>query len=195
MNVLAMGTRLSDIQIGCLKTLIKYSWEGNEISLVISGNPKGRKEKDSMSYSELKIDHVYFTERFDESTVTQENVNTLGSIIKKTKPSLVILPFDKTKNKKRAVLAHSALLACRGIKNILMYETTKNENFSPNVFFTFEKESLNGLTEDRKLQINSTVKEIRKSIQKFHSSNIRIEKNTEAFESKRVLLLDISEIA
>jgi LmbE family N-acetylglucosaminyl deacetylase len=195
MKIVALGTKPSDLEIGCLRTLMKYSADGHDVSLLIAGNPARWKEKTLANEELEKIGKVYFTDRLDESTVTQEQVNIFRSIITKTKPSLVILPFDKTSDKKRKALAHSALLACRGIKNILMYETTKNKNFSPNIFFTFEKGPLVGVTEYMKLQINSSTKRMRKSVQKFNSRNIKIKKTTEAFESQRVLLLDVSEIA
>jgi len=195
MRIVAIGSKLSDFEVGCYRTLMKYSADGHAVNLVIAGNTTKWKEKDLALANEkckkIGITKVYFTDKFDEHSVTQENVRTLHSIIKKVNPCLAILPFHKTSVKKREILANSAILACRGIKNILMYEITKNKNFSPNIFFTFEKKSP-GKPMMMTSEINSSIR--RKAAQKFSSNKIGTDKLTEAFESLRVLLLDSSEM-
>jgi hypothetical protein len=45
------------------------------------------------------------------------------------------MPFWKTSNQKRKILANTSLIACRGIGSILMYELERNTSFLPNVYF------------------------------------------------------------
>ena len=196
MKIVAIGNSPLDFEISCLGTLSKYAKGGHAVNLIIVGNIVDWTEKKMVavrnSCERIVTSKVHFTGKFDYSTVTQDNVNVLRLIIDKINPSVAILPFYKTSNKKRKVLSESSLLACRSIRNVLMYETNKNKNFLPNVYFKIDdKITLKaGLTY---LKNNIDLKKKRKLLHGFYGYTAGISQPIEAFQSHRVLLLNNGE--
>jgi hypothetical protein len=66
----------------------------------------------------------------------------LGSFLKTINPSLVIMPFWKSHNQRRKILANTSLIACRGIGSILMYEPGRNRGFQPTVHFEISADEI-----------------------------------------------------
>ena len=193
MRIIAVGRKSSDFK-GYFGTLSKYSADGQTVNLIMTGiSHKSRKTSilAREKWRRLGITKVHVIDKFERGSVTQENVKALRSIIEKINPMLAILPFYKTSNRQKQVLAYSSLLACRGVKNILMYETSRNKNFLPNVFFPFGKEarSLSYLT-----KANSAKKRKRRSAFKSKSNGFGTNQAAEAFTTHRLVLLDDSEI-
>jgi hypothetical protein len=195
-NIVAIGRNPSDFEIGCIGMLSKYSMDGT-VSLIMTG--KSVRTEKNMALARKKfmkfgITQVYFTDKFDESSVTQENVNSLRSIIGKINPSIVIMPFPETPIKQMSVVGHSSLLASREIKNTFMYEISKNKKFLSNIFFSIETDSSKGSSLPMSSIGNSTIKERKKSLTKFYSHEIKRARIVESFKSHRLLLLDPSEL-
>ena len=201
MKIVAVGSTLYDLEIGCLGTLSQYAKSGHEVNLIISGSMSNLKE-DKVNigkefYHDLGMMNIFFTKGFDYSAVTQDNVNKLRSIMGPINPSVAILPFGKTLNMKRKILAESSLLASRGVENILLYEIEKNKNFSPDVYFrTRNMISLKNTLVKAHGKSSTTAKRIEKNFKKLrqlYSHYLNTNEYIEAFESHKILLLNTVE--
>ena len=176
MNIVAICSTLSDFEISCYNTIQKFRNSDNSINLIILKDKKSNVKRFSKTdefYNKLGISNIYAVENFNYSKVTQENVNLINLIIEKIKPSLVIIPFISTSDKIKKVLAKSSLLACRKVSSILMYETTKNKKFVPNVFCAIDKK----------------LKRKNNSLSSIYAKKMGIYLPSEAFESHRMVLL------
>jgi LmbE family N-acetylglucosaminyl deacetylase len=195
MKIVAIGSMPSDFEIECIGTLTKYAKEGHKVNLVIAGNTVHRTEKKAVAARELceriGASRVYFTEKFDYSVVTQDNVNALRLITDKINPSLAIIPFYNTSNKKRKVLSESSLLACRSIGNVLMYEINKNKFFFPNIYFKIGNKILLKASL-RSVKNNIDLKK-KRSLHGFYGHRAKINQPIEAFQGHRILLLNNGE--
>ena len=193
MKILAIGTDPRDLQTNCIGTLEKFINSGHSVTLIIAYNKKQPRLSNTIkeSYKNSGISKVHFVTNFDFSKVTQNNVNLINSIIDKINPSIAVIPSIKSCDKKKIVLAKSSILACRKIKNILIYKTGKKETFSPDVFFiTSTNFSPNKILSIH--QKNISKKNFEKTsnpahmLYHFNSTD----KNIESFESHRMVLLE-----
>jgi hypothetical protein len=140
-KILAIGLSLLEIKVGCYAILKKYMNRGHEAYVIVAGNDSESNSTTRSFYKINGISETYFIKSFQTSIVTQNNVKLLESIIKKKDPSLVIVPFHKSTNDQREVLGKSSIIACRGIRNIIMYELDKNNTtFVPNIFCSARQE-------------------------------------------------------
>ncbi len=143
MKIVAMGSVPFDLELACFGTLSRCIRDGHEVHIIIA-----KSDEDKTYWSEIQMEalrkvsqkigvsRVYFTNRFNFSNVTQDNANVLASFLRPINPLLVIIPFWKTSNQRRKILANTSLVACRGIGSILMYELDRNTSFLPTVYFT-----------------------------------------------------------
>lgn len=74
----------------------------------------------------LGITETYFADGFDYSSVTQQNADLINSFIRVSKPSIIIMPFWRSPNHTRKILAKTSLIASRQIGTVLMYEVDNN---------------------------------------------------------------------
>jgi hypothetical protein len=208
MNILAIGSMPSDLELTCFGILSKCNRDGHESYVIIPEDiyewPERWRKTLIDSCKKINISQVHFTERFDYSGVTQDNVDVLSSFIKTIKPSLVFMPFWKSHNEKRKILARTSLIACRGIGNILMYELEENKSFVPTVCFkTSEHDSqlkascfdaYDTILVEQKFSQKAASLPIKKSELSTQSSHIYsiLEPSAaiEMFESHRMLLVD-----
>lgn len=133
-----------DLELTSFGTLSKLVKTGHQVHVAVVGNSIKawtRKYKRLLygSCKILHIDNILFTDRFDYSSVTQDNALVLNSIIRQVIPELVIIPSQKSNNHKHNVLSKTSLIACRGIGNILMYDFSNNAKFSPNICVTLSR--------------------------------------------------------
>ena len=195
MKIIAIGGMPLDLEIGCFGTLYKYIKYGHEVYLIVVGktnwaakNLKTLKE----SSKEIGVTEIYHVERFDYSSITQDNVNVLRSFIEAIMPSLAILPFTKASHPRRKNLAKSSLLACREIENILMYESNMNTNFSPNVYSLIDNETpVKESCIEAYARDASAKKKIKKKIkllQSYYTQESDLGGPVEVFESHKILL-------
>jgi hypothetical protein len=197
MNIVAIGGTSSDLEIGCLGTLSKFQKQGHQVSIIAVGKKKMWTKRAINAFKEIakKIgtSQVYFTERFDYSGITQDNVNVIRSIIEPLHPSVSIIPFNEGSDKKTKVISESSLLASRNIANVLMYEIHRNKNFFPNVYFVLDNKTYNessyGKLSDKDVKKKSLNNES-KSIHRFYPTIGKIGKPVEAFASHRTVLLN-----
>ncbi|MBI3638688.1 MAG: hypothetical protein HY223_00035 [Thaumarchaeota archaeon] len=194
MKIIAIGTDSRDLQTSCIGTFEKFINSGHSVTLIIADNKKQPRLSNTIKelYKNSGISKVHFVTNFDFSKVTQNNVNLINSIIDKINPSLAVIPSIKTCDKRKTVLAKSSILACRKIKNILMYKTGKKETFSSDVFFiTCTNFSQNKILSSHQKK-NIPNKNFEKTsnpapmIYRFNSTA----KHIESFESHRMVLLE-----
>jgi hypothetical protein len=203
LNILAIGCIPADLELGCFGILSRYIRDGHNGYLVIAKDKMGWTQTNievlRESSRKIGISQVYFTDKFDYSAVTQNNLNLLRSFIEIiSSVSLVIIPFWKSVNEKRKILGKSSLTAFRSIENILMYESDKNCIFIPSVFFIMSKVDISikisCLAAYRTEHNNS--KNLHRKIKSLHGAYARkmgINVPIEAFESYKLLLINGSD--
>ncbi|HET6457650.1 MAG TPA: hypothetical protein VFG24_02080 [Nitrosopumilaceae archaeon] len=194
MKILAIGTDPLDLQTNCAGMFEKFINSGHSVTLIIADNKKQPRLSNTIKelYKNSGISKVHFVTNFDFSKVTQNNVNLINSIIDKINPSIAVIPSIKSCDKKKIVLAKSSILACRKIKNILIYKTGKKETFSPDVFFIPSTNSLQNKILSSHQKKNISKKNFGKTsnpahvLYRFNSTD----KGIESFESHRMVLLE-----
>jgi LmbE family N-acetylglucosaminyl deacetylase len=141
LNIAAIFCFPLDLEITSFGTLSKFSKAGHQVHVVIVGNGISlwtRKYKQLLyeSCRKVHVNNILFTDKFDYTSVTQDNALVINSFVSKIIPELVIIPFWKSYNDKYNVLSRTSLIACRGIPNILMYNFNKETKFNPNIQLT-----------------------------------------------------------
>ena len=194
MKIVAIGSMPLDFEVGCSNTLRNFSTGGHSVNLIIptDKNWNDKQMKIDELSDKLGISNVYSVENFDYSEVTQLNVTLINSIIEKIKPSIAIIPYIGNYNKMKKVLAKSALLACRKVETILMYETNKNNNFLPTVYHVVNKkrnQKATSVTKHKKTISSKNNSRKDASLQRMYANNLGISQPVEAFESQRMILL------
>lgn len=145
MKVAAIGLTTLELDIACKVTLSKFVQEGNEVHIIIArdfSNVDWKESEARSFFDKAGLANIHFMDKRDYSIITQENASALNSVIRAIKPNMVIMPFWKSLNLKRKILARTALIACRGIGNVLMYELDKNPSFVPTVNFSIRDNNL-----------------------------------------------------
>ncbi len=137
MKIIALSCIPLDLEISCFGTLSKYIKNGHEVHLIISqsDNLWSKEALNAIKESSkiIGVSQIYFVKEFNHSSVTQDNVNKLRSHIETLNPTIAIFPSIRTQDERRKIFAKSSLLACRGIGNIIMYDSQKNTNFHHNL--------------------------------------------------------------
>ena len=194
MKILAIGGTPLDLEMACFGTLYKYVKHGHEVNLIVVGKTNWTEKNLKIlkkSSKEIGVTEIHHVERFDYSTIIQDNVNVLRSFIEAIKPSLAILPFIKAAQPRLEKLARSSLLACREIENVLMYEPNMNTNFSPNIYslidneITVKESCIDAYAKDASAK--KKIKKKMKLLQSYytHKSDLG---PVEIFESYKILL-------
>jgi hypothetical protein len=139
MKIVAIGSLPYDLELACFGTLSRCIKAGHDVYLIIAKNKtkwtQTKMDKLAKASQQIGVSQVCFTERFELSAVTQDNAVVLASFLKTISPAVVIMPFWKSHNQMRRILANNSLIACRGVGSILMYEVEKNRAFRPSVYF------------------------------------------------------------
>ena len=169
-NILAIASDSSDLSV-CSGTLSKFADKQDcQVHIVLVRGKSAKKDLEGVhKYKEHKI------QEFSYDGVTQGNVNALRAVIDELKPSLAIIPSFRTSNKKSSILAGSALLACRSIPSVIMYNRSRSGGVRPSVFsLPARAKSTAKSSKDR--AVGSKCKRSPKS-------------RMESFESQRIILL------
>jgi len=140
MKIVALGSSFLEIEFACLATLSKFVREGHEVHVIvmrdINYNIDWTDSEAREFYKQFGLNNILIMEKRDYSTaVTQENASALNLHIKRISPEIVIMPFWKSKSEIHRIVSRTALIACRGIGSIFMYEPAKNPDFMPTVSF------------------------------------------------------------
>ena len=169
MKVVTIGCSASEIISACRVTISNLAKEGHKIYAIIITAAEKSKTSSSSSPSEVANDQqkllaqigiadTFVIDSFDYSAITQINADAVRMHIKDVNPSLVIMPFWKSLNHMRRILARSSLIACRGIGSVLMYELdADNTSFNPNIIFKMAGEPTSYERSEEKLESHRTL--------------------------------------
>jgi hypothetical protein len=138
MKIAALGLTALEIDLACITTLKKLNQEGHEVHIIVASDRDSidwTAEEAKSFFEKFNLSNIVIMDKRDYSVVTQENANALNAHIKKINPDLAFMPSWKSLNARRKILARTALIACRGIGSIMMYELDKNPAFNPTVSF------------------------------------------------------------
>jgi hypothetical protein len=160
-KVMAIGSLVSPLglQLACGGTLSRYAKAGSTLSIVMTAGKRtaeqGREQEHQTKSDgvvtmisrteslEGLIENAFvatgalrvrFADGFDHTMVSQENVDLLRQHIEAVSPALAIIPFYKSADPVLRVVGRSALLACRWVQNVLMYDTALSPCFRPTIF-------------------------------------------------------------
>lgn len=195
MHIVAVACAPFDIETFCLGTLLKYHEAGGGISLIFV-TAKGWTRKDKRSAMRLASSlgiTPFVIDKFDHRAVTQDNVKAVETLIRKTRPTVAIIPFPRSTDSYRKIVGSSALTGCRTCQNVLMYEPyTNNDEFVPNVFCTIDKQ----VTDLKTILIGAEKSALRKAQKIKPSSSAKRDyckpaipnRTLEVFQSHRLVL-------
>jgi hypothetical protein len=139
-SVIVIVPDIDDMYKSSLGTICTFIERGDAAYVLVVEHRAFRTEEERLSLKDqckrFRISDVFFLDGFDYSCVTQNNADLISTVIQKVKPSIVIMPYWRSANFSRKILARCALIACRGIGTILMYSKDgKNvPKYSPSVF-------------------------------------------------------------
>jgi hypothetical protein len=199
MKILAIGLSAIEIDAGCYGMMRKLTERGHQAYAIICGYNIGTLSHDTgtrtKSYGISSISETYFVEAFETSIVTQKNVKLLESIIRTINPSLIIIPYLRSTDRKRKVLSESSIIACRGVGNIIMYELDKkNKKFTPNIFCSKPEQLTTNASPFGQYNTISQVTANNTDNSKINDHLGQEHLSSEEFESYRVVLLDGNEV-
>jgi hypothetical protein len=182
MKVVTIGCSTSEIISACRVTISNLAKGGHKVYAIIAAGETSKSssslsssyssevENDQKLLAQIGIAGTFLIDSFDYSAITQSNADAVRMHINNIYPSLIIMPFWKSPNHMRRILARTSLIACRGIGSVLMYELdAKNTSFNPTVIFKMSEEPGASLR---------------------HANFARYEKLEEKLESHRTLLLE-----
>lgn len=216
MKVMAFGCTASDVDTYCGSFLASLSREGHKVSVVVARQQKDPSSESSAQmhsegkrkyleelysvlergiveeaakalFSRYGLQELFLVSDFDYSAITQKNADTLSTFRNKIEPDLVIIPFWKSADPRRRILARTALVACRGTGSVLMYgDEGAGSSFKPDVWFN----------ESPNAELPSSTKELSSAqdLPELAPSGHQMTRNSDAFESHRLLLLEHEEI-
>jgi hypothetical protein len=222
-NVAVIGCTPSDILYACQNTIISLVTGGHKVYALVASSAEVESSPSSSSLLSVEvadesqltaigITQTFQIDTFDYSAITQANADAVNSIIKRVKPTLVIIPSWKSPDNKRMILSRTSLIACRGIGTILMYELDPNNtSFNPNIIFEvsmnqslIQQQSAKNSSDDdnyaREISRQGTSQGETDNTKPFENkdishhkgseTNIRYDHIQERFESHRTLLLE-----
>lgn len=139
--VLFISPSIRDLYMSCAGTITRFTEGGYStygliiIQTNIPDTQDQKKESIEINTKRMGISKTYVVSGFDYSTVTQNNADLLNRVVQAVSPSIVIMPFWQSTNQFYRILAKSALIACRGIGTIFMYDFDRNNpRYDPSFF-------------------------------------------------------------
>jgi hypothetical protein len=161
-KIVAIGSMVLPLglQLTCAGTLSKYVNGGSTLDILMTaGNrsvsERGREQEHQTkgegmvtmtkrteslegmierSFVTIGASEVRFAHGFDHAGVSQANVDLLKQHIEEVNPAVAVIPFYKSADPITRIVGKSALLACRWVQNVLMYDTAAKPPFRPGIF-------------------------------------------------------------
>jgi LmbE family N-acetylglucosaminyl deacetylase len=143
-SVLALAAHPDDLELGCGATLAKLAARGVEVTAVIltDGGRGAASDHDRCTETRTALEslgvhrvaqHAFTDTRLHESL--NELIATIEEHVRETKPDRVYTMFDGDRHQDHRAVYEASAVACRGVKQILGYETPSSyPNFIPTVF-------------------------------------------------------------
>jgi hypothetical protein len=221
-----------DFQMACLGTFSKCVKDGSEVTVIMATERKPETDNHHQgaqdhigqndrtvtmmqqaelllerlvgeSWRSIGISQVLIAEGIDHSVVTQSNVEVFRSQIESLNPTLAVIPYYRSCNLNSQIIGRSALLACRWVQNVLMYDSDAGGQspFRPSIFSKLspeqhekKKTSVSDLAERISRFSSAGGQKPSRNVQASHpASSFRDEGLVEAFEPHRLVLLSSPE--
>lgn len=201
MNVLAIGAHPDDVEIGCGGALARHASKGDKVFILTmtlgekGGANKKTREKEARNAAKTLGAKEFFTLGYGdtETAISNEAVAKMEKMIKELKPDRVYIPYYNEIHQDHCNTSRVAIIACRNIGQILMYEGPSTFNdFKVNFLIDIEN------TIDKKIKaINCHKSQGQKEIMKieavkgmnrFHGFKARIQ-YAEGFHTFRFIEL------
>jgi LmbE family N-acetylglucosaminyl deacetylase len=130
MNVLAIGARLDDVELGCGGTLVRHNARGDHVTLLVMTRGEPEIGEAGALCAEL------LAGGFHDGTVPSgaEAITVIDDAIRRTEASLVYThaPDDTDQDHRSTSIA--SLAAARRVSTLLYYETASTQHFQPTLF-------------------------------------------------------------
>lgn len=151
-RILAIGAHPDDIELGCGGSIAKLIRQGAHVrTLVLSQGHRGADSKfDRISETNealrlLGVEDLHFAELTD--TRMHDHFNELITLIeqhvKEFNPDRVYTMFEHDRHQDHRTVFEATIVACRGVRQILSYETPSSwPNFNPVVFEELAQEDM-----------------------------------------------------
>jgi hypothetical protein len=181
-SVIVIVPDIDDVYQASLGTICTFIERGDATHVLVVEYGRFRTEEERLSLKDqckgVGISDVFSLDGFDYSCVTQNNADLISAVIQKVNPSIVIMPYWRSANFSRKILAKCALIACRGIGTILMYamDSENDPNYSPTVSVRISPEAA---------QIKQQFANDRLHLGSFHPE-LKVRKEDDLFLSSRV---------
>lgn len=142
--ILAVGAHPDDIELGCGGSLAKLIEEGSHVTaLVLSQGRRGadsrmnRPEETRQALERLGVQDIRVLDFPD--TKLHENLNemiaTIEGVLKERPFNRVYTMFEHDRHQDHRAVYQASIVACRGVRQILCYETPSSwPNFTPILF-------------------------------------------------------------
>ena len=139
MNIIAFGAHPDDIEIGAGGTLARHVAEGDKVMMVVmTGGERGGADsttriKELQESAKLLGVHEVVTLDYPDTNIPSgpEVTDMLDAFVEKWNPSRAYIPFTREIHQDHRRTSEQALVACRNLPQILMYE-------GPSTFPDFE---------------------------------------------------------
>ena len=139
MRIIAIAHDLMDLASSCFGTFARLARENNRIEILMVDEkhawPDGVINGILAAAKWVGIEKVNFVYGFDFSGVTQANADSIRVHVAAFSPDIVFMPSWKSGNSKNQILANTALVSCRGIGSIMMYERDPVEHSAKYVLY------------------------------------------------------------
>ena len=141
MNILAIGAHPDDIEFGCGGALIKFAAKGHRIYLLVmtrggmGASPDVRAKEQSDAKSILGAQEIFWGDYEDTFLVSDKDmIGKIEAVIKEVKPAFIFCHHPDDTHQDHRHLCQATVSATRYVKNVLFYEGTTTQNFSPQVY-------------------------------------------------------------
>ncbi len=141
MRILAIGAHPDDIELGCGGTLIKYQRQGHEVFLLVltdggaGGDGTDRRREQEASARILGSSKLFWGEYPDTAIPLDRTlIQRVEEVIHQVQPDFIFVHYHDDTHQDHRHLATCTITATRYTRNVLFFEGTTTQTFSPSVF-------------------------------------------------------------
>ena len=141
MNILAIGAHPDDIEFGCGGTLLKYSRNRHDVSMLVltkghyGGNPDVRAKEQEDAFKAMGGKDLFWGGLKDTEVVDNRDlILKMEEVIKKVSPDILFLNYWDDIHQDHRAVALAGISASRYVKEVLFYEVPTTQHFEPDIF-------------------------------------------------------------
>jgi LmbE family N-acetylglucosaminyl deacetylase len=139
-TLLAIGAHPDDIEIGCAGTLMRWAHRYRLVFVVATDGARGRPRGADRLVEAEKVAAEFGAELVTLGLTDgdlgplADVVAAIGDCIDRFAPTRVLLPSRRDSHQDHRRLGRAALAACKGVDEVLAYESHSSERFEPSYF-------------------------------------------------------------